>query len=404
LIEAVARDLLGDFPRTRDLFDALHAQGTVVGTVVGRVLPGVMARAGAHWPPNPGDPEYRRTTNSQFLAGVAVSPGGPPAMCAAVSAYLAEKGWELIAADPREAGVPEGELILVHEMHGLALPSLSRLAEMKHAYDDAARDGRVAHCHLDVRLRPLLPDLAAADLAQVRDEVESRDLAMIAIVLGAVRWDAQRRGYQLRADAVRQADVGEDDESFARWLRSAGGRDYRDVVRGEVDGWFTGLLGRVPEGRDAGDSAARSLAALDLVLQLLAEKAFPPQRLADGESRCGPAHTMMRRLRRAYVDKHLKTLAGYHPGVNLERARAGVAPVLHRHVRFVGPSPRQTARAAEPAAPVSRRVLQLVAPADADGEAVLSEAYELGWYPGVRGREALTTLFPATGRTDTASP
>lgn len=416
LVDAAAL-LMTDLPEKRDLFEALEArEGKDVTT---GLVAAAMGRARAYWHLNGKSPAYKDTLTHTRLSGARIS-ANPSVKQTAIVQYLNSQPdkWQFFAFGPND-GTPEGELALVDEAHGYALQSLVEIQEMKTSYDAMAKNGQAAERHLDYRLISRLPDLMEVGQQQAIEQKNSWNVALLGIVLGKFRWNAQRGAYLYNPAGANPLEVGDSYEAVARWLRLSEAAEHEARLLQELEAWFKDRI-ELPDAAEASvkphdtgadapprldpvrvaQNEAARLVILDLTLDLLGQKVFTPKPLGNGLQELPPPHTTMVRLRRSYVEKYLNILLGDWPALNKDRIYKEIAPVLHKFLQFVGPgAPEQPGQvAAKPGK--AERILQMVPRSPDDGNQVLLEAFRLGWYPNAQVPQDVLKvgLFPDYGK------
>lgn len=389
LVSAMASDggdgggMLVHFPDKRDLFEKLQE----LGKEFSQELPALMNKARAYWSFGPND-EYKRTASTTPLCG-ATEPVSPTVAYNTAVEQLAQWG----RFHPfTEASASSGDLVLVHELHGFALPTLRRINALSAAYQKKLMDPeRSPFLHLDYRLRPQLPSLEASSFDQASDEVRCWDVALLGIILGRFRWVEARQAFQFGRAGAAPVDVGPDYEAISRWMRTPEGQANLPHITNGIDRWFTDRIEtphtviRAEQAARAQQEAAR-LVLLDLLLDRLGTHVLKP---AGPSQMWTPAHTMTIRLRKTRVGSHIQNLVNtWH--ISEEQLRTTLMPVLHQHVLFTGPKTPSSNG-------IPRRILRF----HYDGESrdqgiqVLNEVFEMGWEPLASLPSEVKSMFPA---------
>jgi len=377
--------LLGKFPTERSILRMLDLADPATTL---RHLEAASAEAGPCWPLG-SNPEFRKTILSYQFACAAASAKGSETEGSIVK-WLASNHWEWLPALDSRPGDTEGELLLVHEAHGYALPSLASLVQMRHAYDHEVGRGTRANRHIDVSLCSMLPVLKLPDPQEIYGEVDSWDQAFLAIQLGVIRWDESSGVYFFSPDSVRRIDLGSTYQSVAVWLRNDG-REFRRQIERRNQEWFEDSL------NFGSDASAQErlirLVDLDLTLDLIGRHRFP--RLSGG--RPSPEHTMIRRLRQNQVSVCVQALIKSEAEHDLESQLPDLkrtrALALQRLVVFVGPRPTVLGHETIPGQRIPR---PLFASADVgeEGSSALREAFDPAWFADSNLPKEILTLFP----------
>ena len=355
LVDVVAINVLSEFPRVRDLFDALAARKLILD-LTQSILPNAMDRARAYWHLNPNMDTYREKIQKNHLCGTVVSPVESNDR-EEVMQFLKDRKWVFWPLDPSERGA-EGELVLVHEAHGYALQSLLNLPEWKKSYDRMCREGRGAARHLDNRVVPQLPDLVGMDDDAAIAEAKTWDLALLGIVLGKLKWSGERSTFMYNPTDQQPIEVGMTYEAIAWWLRN--NPRFHKRLEDDIHAWFnlrTEMPGRAATPDERAESArkeSRRLALLGLVLRLLGERCMTRPRTLRGATAAAspPEHTLTIRLRSGNrsgnVDRYLGILTKHHDGID----RKAIENELCRPSRSTSVS---SARPPKATRPCSRR-------------------------------------------------
>lgn len=393
LVDFVVKMLLVKLPRTQDVFKAIEQRKL---NVRGELLPKVMQRAQAYWHANPGSSRLMDRLDYVRFFG-SVESAEAPAVHEEVKQILESHHWKHHAAQQDEGQTTQGDLVLANEVHGYALPSLQTVAEMRQAYRLKERQAMASECHIDHRLMGQLPDLTPANSEEATEQIKAGEEAFLSIVLGLFKWSPETQSYQYDPRKAAPYNLGQTYESAARWLRTADAAEYRDALRTRISRWFIDLAQSAsreqPERQQAVIASARVLLTLDVMLELLANKCFPPER-SNNTDLYWPASTMVRRIRHAWVLRYLDAACQDAPmAVDREGIANECRRDLHNRVRFVGPEPGKDAQAEEIARFRDKRILALAKPHN-EGRQVLEEAWRMGWFPEVSLPTQLTNLFP----------
>jgi hypothetical protein len=404
LVAILAREVLRDLPQDQDVFKVLNDDER---SLTNDILPGVASRANAYWRFN-ADSRYERTVEKTSLASAVVSDQSPPGAQSQVATFFKSQGVKFTPALPNDEGAPHGEIVMVREIHGLSIPSLQRLPELKQAYQAVTQRGMADDRHLDKRLRLDLPEIDPVQSAEAGELIGSWDDAFWGILIGLFRWDEHLGSYQYKVERNKWLPAGNSYQGIAQWLiQTKTTTNYRQKVNEQVVQFLQQMVREAFNGQDY---AARTAAArhgaeaairLRLALVLLGEQVFPVDSNRGPHLFYPPDQTMIRRLILT-LDQRLAVLRGKGEQwelLDLEAIEDAIWPELHRWVKFVGPHPqrddflsgmeRETAK--------RKRILNVLdAPLEANDRSALNEAFELKWYADMDLHDAmeLHTLFP----------